>query len=280
MERFPSMTRERLNLISSDWFSHVSYELNWADEYCRPNATVLAAHSHPDRCISLYTTRCPLQPSAPAYWSRRQAEVRAMFRESGDPDLMLTFTFVNKWEVSAAEQSLRQLLNFPLDIRFCRLETLMIWRGRFHHAKAGNFEQLIKDLSFGTVKHFVWRLEFRGAPHVHALIWLTDRIPLSHLEKIMFGTKPVSMCRHNCPNWSMAQWCTPVQFSGASVGIPMMHLPKIVGYVHGNDGKARTLIQRSGWGITEYLVPGHAKKSFLMSLQKFEKDHGKNFTSS
>ena len=55
----------------------------------------------------------------------------------------------------------------------------------------------------------------------------------------------------------------------------LMHIPKIVGYVHDDDGKARTLIQRSGWGITEYLDPGHAKKSFLRSLQKFEKDHGK-----
>ena len=48
-----------------------------------------------------------------------------MCRESGDLDLMLTFTFVNKWEeVSATEQSLRGLFNFPLDIRFCPLETL------------------------------------------------------------------------------------------------------------------------------------------------------------
>ena len=113
-----------------------------------------------------------------------------MCREFGDPDLMLTFTFVNKWEeVSTTEQSLRDLFNFPLDIRFCPLETLM---NRFYDAKAGNFEQLMKALGFGPVKHFVWRLEFqvRGAPHVHALIWLADLIPLARLEKIMFATKP------------------------------------------------------------------------------------------
>ena len=52
----------------------------------------------------------------------------------------------------------------------------------------------------------------------------------------------------------------------------LMHIPKPFGYVHDNDGKARTLIQRSGWGITEYLDSGHAKKSFMRSLQKFEKE--------
>ena len=134
-------------------------------------------------------------PSAPAYWSRRQAEVRAMCREFGDPDLMLTLTFVNKWaEVSATEESLFQLFNFRLDIRFCPLETLMEWKSRFYDAKGANFEELMQALGFGPVKHFVWRLEFqvRGAPHVHALIWLANRVPLCHLEKIMFATKPSS----------------------------------------------------------------------------------------
>ena len=132
-------------------------------------------------------------PSSPAYWSRRQAEVRAMCREFGDPDLMVTFTFVNKWdEVSATEQGLRELFNFPLDIRFCPMETLMIWKDRFSDAKKGKFGQLMTALGFGPVKHFIWRLEFqvRGAPHVHALIWLANRIPLAQLEKIMFATKP------------------------------------------------------------------------------------------
>ena len=134
-------------------------------------------------------------PSAPAYWSRRQAEVRAMCREFGDPDLMLTLTFVNKWEeVTVTEQSLRQVFNFPLDSRFCPLETLMIWKSRFYDAKGANFEELMQALGFGPVKHFVWRMEFqvRGAPHVHALIWLQNRLPLSHLEHIMFATKPSS----------------------------------------------------------------------------------------
>ena len=50
-------------------------------------------------------------------------------------------------------------------------------------------------------------------------------------------------------------------------------LPNIVGYVHDNDAKARTIIEQSGWQITEYLDPGHCKKSFLRSLQNFEKDN-------
>ena len=55
----------------------------------------------------------------------------------------------------------------------------------------------------------------------------------------------------------------------------LRELPQIVGYVHDNDGKARNIVQQAGWEITEFLDPGHAKKSFLRCLQKFEKDNGK-----
>ena len=136
-------------------------------------------------------------PSSPAYWSRRQAEVRAICREFGDPDLMVTFTFVNKWpEVASTEESLQELLGVPLDIRFCPLESLMIWKSRFYDAKGPDFDQLMTTLGFGSVKHHVWRLEFqvRGAPHVHALIWLTQRLPLRRIEAVMFGTKPSPDC--------------------------------------------------------------------------------------
>lgn len=49
--------------------------------------------------------------------------------------------------------------------------------------------------------------------------------------------------------------------------------PQIVGYVHDNDGKARKVIEQSGWGIKEYLDPGHALNCFEKKLKKFNKLH-------
>ena len=132
-------------------------------------------------------------PSSSAYWSARQAEVRGMCREFGDPDLMITFTFVNKWpEVQAVEDANRRLMGFPLDIRFSPVETMLIWKTHFTDVKRDGFSHLIKSLGFGTVAHFIWRLEFqaRGAPHVHSLIWLTDRLPLATVQSTLFGSKP------------------------------------------------------------------------------------------
>ena len=132
-------------------------------------------------------------PSSSAYWSARQAEVRAMSREFGDPDLMLTFTFVNKWpDVTAVEEANSRLMGFPLDIRFSPVETMVIWKTHFTDVKRDGFSYLIRALGFGTVAHFIWRLEFqaRGAPHVHALIWLKDRLPLATVQSTLFGSKP------------------------------------------------------------------------------------------
>jgi hypothetical protein len=48
----------------------------------------------------------------------------------------------------------------------------------------------------------------------------------------------------------------------------LMQLPQIVGYVHDNDAKTRKVIRESGWGIQEFLDPGHASNSFQKALQK------------
>ena len=113
-------------------------------------------------------------PASPSYWRARQSEVRALCREYGDPDLMITFTFVNHWpEVQVIKDSLRDTFGFPLDLRFCPTEEMMIWRSRFLDIKSNDFSPLITALGFGHATHFSWRLEFqaRGAPHVHALVW-------------------------------------------------------------------------------------------------------------
>ena len=132
-------------------------------------------------------------PSSPSYWSKRQNEVRAMCREYGDPDLMITFTFVNKWpEVKETEDNLHEMFGFPMDLRFAPVETMMIWKHRFLDIKDRSFQTLIQSIGFGTVRHFVWRLEFqaRGAPHVHSLIWLKRPLSLEQVQKYMFANAP------------------------------------------------------------------------------------------
>ena len=134
-------------------------------------------------------------PSTESYWRKRQSEVRGMCHEFGDPDLMLTFTFVNKWpEVREAERRVSNLYGSSLDIRFCPLEAMTIWKNRFSDCKAKKFQNLITAMGFGRVSHYVWRLEFqaRGAPHVHALIWLSSRLKLDTIAKSMFAVRPPS----------------------------------------------------------------------------------------
>lgn len=68
----------------------------------------------------------------PEYWYNRQSQVRAMRSELGDPDLMVTFTFVNKWpEVKECEDIVNSYGFDKVDIRFCPFEEMMIWGKRF-----------------------------------------------------------------------------------------------------------------------------------------------------
>ena len=132
-------------------------------------------------------------PSTPSYWKHRQSEVRALCQQFGDPDLMLTFTFVNKWpEVKEAERQAQDLFHDRLDIRFSPVESMQIWKGRFYDIKAENFGKLIAVMGFGEVAHYVWRLEFqaRGAPHVHALIWLREPLDCARISNTMFAVAP------------------------------------------------------------------------------------------
>ena len=53
----------------------------------------------------------------------------------------------------------------------------------------------------------------------------------------------------------------------------LRNFPQITGYVHDNDGKARRIIQDSGWHIREFLDPGHALKCFDKRLKKLNKQY-------
>ena len=146
-------------------------------------------------------------PSSPTYWRARQAEVTAMCRQYGDPDLMLTLTFVNHWpEIANITSAVEDSVGRHLDMRFCPVEELMVWRSRFQDVKQNDFNLLTTALGFGPVKHFCWRLEFqaRGAPHVHALLWLQEPLSLDTVSETLFGNVPAP----GCP--AFAQWSSVI----------------------------------------------------------------------
>ena len=138
-----------------------------------------------------------------------------MCRQFGDPDLMLTLTFVNHWpEIDSITSSIEASTGQRLDMRFCPVEELMVWRSRFKDVKKKNFNLLTTAMGFGPVKHYCWRLEFqaRGAPHVHALLWLETPLSIETISGIMFGNIPppcspdlrslvVSNMTHTCNIW-------------------------------------------------------------------------------
>ena len=153
-------------------------------------------------------------PTQPGFWYRKQSHVRAMCATKGDPDLMVTFTFVNKWpEVKETEENIRRLNYDSMDIRFCPFEEMWIWKQRFNEFKCDGFKDLIKKMGFGEVEEYCWRLEFqaRGAPYVHALIWLRYRLTLNIISRHFFARIPdEKFCPklHKLVTSSMIHGCT------------------------------------------------------------------------
>jgi hypothetical protein len=61
-----------------------------------------------------------------------------------------------------------------------------------------------------------------------------------------------------------------MEVAGMKMLLPqLVSHPEICAYCHDNDAKTRKLIRESGWGIEEYLDPGHAMKSFERTLNKY-----------
>ena len=153
-------------------------------------------------------------PGSSAYWAARQSEVRSMCHHYGDPDIMLTLTFVNKWpEVSDVERASREILGDTCDIRFCPVESMCIWKDRFYDLKDGDFGSLITLLGFPPLKHYTWRLEFqtRGAPHVHALLWLSQPLSLGSITRNLFACTPDAIrcpMLHTLVTTTMSHGCT------------------------------------------------------------------------
>lgn len=89
--------------------------------------------------------------------------------------------------------SIGDIFNSNIDIRFCPYEEIEIWKNRFLDIKVNGFKDLIVYMNFGEQIHYIWRLEFqaRGAPHIHTLIWLKDRLDISKTDSSFYATMPL-----------------------------------------------------------------------------------------
>ena len=155
----------------------------------------------------------PDDPAFPEYWLHKQNELNAMIEVYGVPDLMITLTFNNHWpEVHEIRQNIANTLNSNIsnyDLNVCPIESIMIWRSHFKKLSRNGFNDITKKMGLGKTKYYMWRLEFqaRGAPHVHALIWLEHSISIRNIHYHFSATIPPLWC-HITKNYIQLLWKT------------------------------------------------------------------------
>ena len=135
----------------------------------------------------------PSDPAFATYWKAKQAQVRAMTNVLGPPDLMITFTFSNQWEdCRSFIAHVQSSFDMGNDMRFCPVDSMHIWKSHFDRASQPAFKNLCRFMQVGDAAHYMWRLEFqaRGAPHVHALIWLAEPLPIQGVAHSFFACRP------------------------------------------------------------------------------------------
>ena len=111
------------------------------------------------------------------YWFQRKSEVQCMIREYGSPTLFLTFSCA---EYESPDIGYLRKINGVSDSysagRLCTEDPISV--SRKFSANFHTFFQkvLIKGGVLGTIDHYYWKKEYQaqGAPHYHALVWITD----------------------------------------------------------------------------------------------------------
>lgn len=110
-----------------------------------------------------------------------------------------------------------------------------------------------------------WNHRRRGT---HCLFSVICRQTGKVIESITVSNKIETTALNYCEHSNL------MEAHGLKLAIERLkNLPQIMGYVHDNDAKARKIIEESGWGITEFLDPGHALKCFERRLQKFKREN-------
>ena len=138
----------------------------------------------------------PEDPAFPEYWIRKQNEVTAMIEAFRSPDLMITLTFNNNWEeIRPIREKIAVELHANIsdyELYTCPIETMVIWNTHFKNLSQNGFSDITIKMGLGPTKYYIWRLEYqaRGAPHIHALIWLDNSIHLTDVPKFFLYVIP------------------------------------------------------------------------------------------
>ena len=176
-------------------------------------------------------------PAFPLYWRNQLLAVNAYCEQFGNPDLMVTLTFGNRWDECVEFVSMMkdkyQCFNDPqFGMPDCGVETMFIFKERLSSISSRSFNSFIKLCNLPDVVHRVCRLEFqaRGAPHVHILLWLKERIKLEEVKVHFFGSLP--SCKESFLNHiittQMKHKCKKRCFTGSDTSKCKYGFPKPV----------------------------------------------------
>ena len=113
------------------------------------------------------------------YWFMKQSDLKCMIREYGPPTLFLTFSCA-EYDCVDIARYLKKVNddvsdNYPIS-KLCTEDPISVSR-KFSQKFHAFFQNVvIKGAVLGQVSHFYWKKEYqnRGAPHYHALVWISE----------------------------------------------------------------------------------------------------------
>lgn len=192
----------RIGLVACSMILYI-YDIITRDENCTFQNCVKSTRVQKPNDETGEGTDIKISKNDPAfnlYWYNRNSEVSAMTEQFGPPDLMLTFTFNNKWDEVENFIDKNYIVytdkKYRFEIQFSPIDEMIFWNDRFKEFKKNNFNDILEIMGFGKCIHYFWRLEFqgRGAPHVHCLIWLEKMLNIENIDKHMFANLPDKSC--------------------------------------------------------------------------------------
>lgn len=150
-----------------------------------------------DRSIQIGNIVRKDDPSFSTYWFTQLQGINAYCEQFGNPDLMITLTFGNKWNectdfIADIKKSFPKFSDSHFDMLYCGVESMFFFRDRLSTITKNSFSEFLELSRLPKCAHNVVRLEFqgRGAPHVHIMLWLEDRLSLDDIRAHFFGSSP------------------------------------------------------------------------------------------
>ena len=162
----------------------------------KPKQNVLRTNGT-DRFIPVGSLVRKDDPSFGTYWFTQLQAINAYCEQFGNPDLMITLTFGNKWNecidfIQQMKEEFPEFNDSHFDMPYCGVESMHFFKDRLSRITKKSFEEFLEISELPRCEHYVIRLEFqgRGAPHVHIMLWLADRLSLDDIRAHFFGCSP------------------------------------------------------------------------------------------